>query len=177
MSRRCWASLFTPCTAGGTRATAQSATGSSRAVPPGDRRGLAGATGREALGRPAAVPSACGFCTLTESSHSGLETIFEHLGCPGRPLPAAMQMSAVSDGFAYPSWSAVDRIALLRRSRSQPSCGNTRSLRPRNQVASHRRRPAMNAPREMTALRKRHHGPAWDPPKSDLKSGGKKGVE
>src|SRR5215207_6151529 len=27
MSRKCWASPFTPCTAGGTRATAQSATG------------------------------------------------------------------------------------------------------------------------------------------------------
>jgi hypothetical protein len=91
MSRRCWASLFTRCTAGGTRATARSAIGLVVMCGTAGRPSRLGLRNRStSASTPGADQSApCVLAQLPEPSRSRLEKIFEDRGCPGCPLPAA----------------------------------------------------------------------------------------
>src|SRR5215217_6058038 len=91
MSRKCWAFPFTPCTAGGTRATAQLATEWAVTCGTGVRPLRLGWSSRPtSASKPGARSVPSGPRSIGPGAgQSGLEEVFEHLGRSGRALLAA----------------------------------------------------------------------------------------
>src|SRR5215210_5667975 len=103
MSRKCWASPFTLCIAGGTGVTVQSDIGWAATCGTAEKPSRLGWSSRPTSARrPGVRISSERARQLTEPSQLGLEEIFEHLGRPGRALLAAHVDIGRQRGFRVP---------------------------------------------------------------------------